>query len=502
MKQAFSLLTALLVSPLTTLYAEEKRSATDKPNILLIVADDLNGRDLGFAGNREIHTPSLDKLRSEGIWLRNMFNPATTCSPTRHALYTGLGCIRSGAYPNHTRVYDGTKSLFTYFKGLGYRVGLQAKTHVGPAESFPFETISRDQDDFAAFGKFVNRDTAQPWLAVFASHDPHGPWDRGPKGLYDPAKLIVPPYLHDNAVTRKLLAAYYAEITSLDSQVGALMKILDDGNLSDNTLVMFVSEQGSSFPYGGKWSVYDNGVHSATVVRWPGKVKAGSSSDALMEYLDVPPTFLAAIGEDPTKIDTGCPDATGYRGFDGRSFLDVLLNKSDHLRDTVFSQHTTVGIIGYKQPYPMRSARDARYKYVRNLMSENTYEIGGIHKGQPLDSWKADAKDDPALAKRIDWLYHRPSEELYDLQNDPFETNNLATRAELAVVKTRLSKQMDAWMAQQGDTGIATEMAAKSRQGKGREDGNDSEVTTAKPKAAEDGNATAPVKRKRKKANP
>jgi uncharacterized sulfatase len=148
----------------------------------------------------------------------------------------------------------------------------------------------------------------------------------------------------------------------------------------------------------------------------------------------------------------------------------------------------------------MRSARDARYKYVRNLMSENTYDISGIHKGQPLDSWKDDAKNDPALAKRIDWLYHRPSEELYDLQNDPFETNNLATCAELAVVKTRLSKQMDAWMAQQGDKGVATEMVAKSRQGKGREDGNDSEATTAKPKAAEDGNATAPVKRKRKKA--
>jgi uncharacterized sulfatase len=103
------------------------------------------------------------------------------------------------------------------------------------------------------------------------------------------------------------------------------------------------------------------------------------------------------------------------------------------------------------------------------------------------------------LAKRIDWLYHRPGEELYDLQNDPLETNNLASSAELAVVKTRLSEQMDAWMAQQGDKGIATEMVAKSRQGKGREDGSDSEVTTGKPKAAEDGNTTAPVKRKRKK---
>ncbi len=441
-------------------------SAEKRPNFLLIVADDLNSHDLGFTGNKDIQTPNIDKLRNEGVWLRNMFNPATTCSPTRHALYTGLDCIRSGAYPNHTRVYDGTKSMFTYFKDRGYRVGLQAKEHVGPKPSFPYEYISADQDDFAAFGGFVNRDKSQPWLAVFASHDPHAPWDRGPKNLYDPAKLTVPPYLHDNSTTRELLAAYYAEITSLDSQVGSLMKILNESGQAENTLVMFVSEQGSSFPYGGKWSVYENGTHSATIVRWPGKVKPGSSNDAMMEYLDVPPTFLEAAGEDPKPINTGCPDSTGFIGFDGHSFLDVLLGKSDHLRDTVFAQHTTVGINGYKQPYPMRSARDVRYKYIRNLMPENTYEIGGIHKGQPLDSWKDDAKNDPDLSKRIDWLYHRPAEELYDIQTDPFETHNLADNPELASIKSKLSTQMDAWMKQQGDKGIPTEMLAKTRQGK------------------------------------
>ena len=244
MKHFLAIITMLLLAPFAGFAASE----LSKPNILLIVADDLNWRDLGFTGNRDIHTPSLDKLRSEGMWLRNMFNPATTCSPTRHALYTGLDCIRSGAYP-------------------------------------------------------------------------------------------------------------------------------------------------------------------------------------------------------------------------------------------------------------IRSARDARYKYVRNLMPENTYDISGIHHGQPLDSWKEDAKSDPTLAKRIDWLYHRPDEELYDLQNDPLETNNLAKNAELAPVKARLSEQMDAWMAQQGDKGIATEMNAKSRQGKGRESGSDEAEPTGGPKSVEEGSATPPVKRKLKRAN-
>jgi uncharacterized sulfatase len=444
-------------------------SAAERPNFLLIIADDLCWRDLGFTGNREVRTPNLDRLRSEGMYLTNMFSPATTCSPSRHALYTGLYCVRAGAYPNHTRAYDGTKSLFTHLKEAGYRVALQNKTHVGPPATFPYEHIA-GADDLTKTKAFITRDQAQPWLLVFASNDPHGPWTRGPRDLYDPARLTVPPYLHDNAVTRKQLAAYYAEITKLDEQVGALMGLLDETRQAQDTLVMFVSEQGSSFPYGGKWSVYDNGIRAATLVRWPGRVKPGSSSDALVQYVDVPPAFLAAAGIDPVKIDTGCPDTSGNRGFDGSSFLDVLLGRSNRLRDYVFAQHTTVGIIGYQEPYPMRAVRDARYKLIRNLAPQNIYSIGGIHKGEPITSWQADAKSDPKLAARVDWLFHRPAEELYDLESDPCEMKNLADDPTFAEIKARLGKELDAWMTQQGDKGMETELKATTRQGKGGED--------------------------------
>jgi N-sulfoglucosamine sulfohydrolase len=458
-----------LAALLGLVWATGLGAAERRPNFLLIVADDLCWRDLGFTGNKEVKTPHLDRLAREGMELQNMYTPATTCSPSRHALYTGLYCVRAGAYPNHTRAYAGTRSMFTHFKKLGYRVALQGKQHVGPKATFPYEHVGgRNVDDFAATGKFINRDRSQPWLLVFASHDPHGPWTRGPKRLYDPAKLTVPPYLHDNAVTRKQLAAYYAEITKLDQQVGALMKVLADSGQADDTLVMFVSEQGSSFPYGGKWSVYDNGIRIATLARWPGKIKPGSKSKALVQYVDVPPTFLDAAGADPTKIDTGCPDAEGKRGFDGRSFLKVLLGKADHHRDYVFAQHTTVGINGYREPYPMRAVRDARYKLIRNLAAKNTYWIAGIHKGEPLASWQEDAKKDPELARRMEWLFHRPAEELYDLESDPYEMKNLAGDPKYAAIKARLGKQLDAWMKQQGDKGMETELKAKTRQGPGR----------------------------------
>jgi N-sulfoglucosamine sulfohydrolase len=405
-----------------------------QPNFLIIIADDLCWRDLGYEGSPDVKTPHLDKLRSESMHLRGMFNPATSCSPTRHALYTGLYPIRSGAYPNHTRVQDGTKSLFTYLKDAGYRVALQNKEHVGRSSSFPYEHID-EADNFTATTAFITRDAAQPWFMVFASNDPHGPWNRGPK--YDPAKITIPSYLHDNVTTRESFAAYLGEITQLDEQVGILMKMLQDTKMANNTIVLFVSEQGSSFPYGGKWSVYDNGIHSSAILRWPGKVKPGSSSNALMQYVDVTPTFLAAAGIDPTPINVGCPDAHGATGFDGRSFLPVLLGESDSLRNHIFAQHTTLGTHGAIGPYPIRAVRDTRYKLIRNLTPELTYTVGGIHKSDILLSWQADKKTNTTLAARIDHLFKRPAEELYDLQSDPFEMTNLAADPNLAGVKAK-----------------------------------------------------------------
>ncbi len=442
------------------------QAAETRPNFLIIIADDLCWRDLGYEGSPDVKTPNLDKLRSGSMHLKGMFNPATSCSPTRHSLYTGLYPIRSGAYPNHTRVYEGTKSLFTHLKTAGYRVALQNKEHVGPAASFPYEHIA-GADDLTETNSFVTRDATQPWFMVFASNDPHSPWSRGPK--YDPAKITVPPYFHDNAITRDALAKYFGEISKLDEQVGALMKMLADTKQSGSTVVLFVSEQGSSFPYGGKWSVYDNGIHASAILRWPGKVKPGSSSSALMQYVDVTPTFLAAAGIDPTKIDVGCPDAHGATGFDGRSFLTVLLGETDTLRDYVFAQHTTIGTNGAIGPYPMRAVRDTRYKLIRNLAPELTYTIGGIHKGEPIESWQADAKNDPALAARVAHLFNRPGEELYDLQTDPYETKNIATDSALAEIKAKLQKELDAWISQQGDKDLETEKLANTRQGKSDE---------------------------------
>ena len=466
MKLAIRFLLAVGLASLALLSAEVH--AADKPNFLIIIADDLTWSDLGCMGNPDVKTPNIDRFASEGMTLRKMFTPAPTCSPTRHALYTGLFPVRSGAYPNHTRTYDGTASLFTHLKGIGYRVGIAGKTHVGPPATFPYEVLTTTADDTPALAKFMNRDRTQPWFAVLASTDPHEDWNRGPKNLYDPKKLKVPAWQHDNWVTRTNMANYYAEITQLDKQVGDALEALAKSGQANNTVVLFVSEQGSSFPYGGKWSLYDNGIRTSSFIRWPGKIKPGSTSDALMQYLDVPPTFLEMAGVDSTKVDTGCPDISGKRGFDGRSILPVLLGKTNQFRDYIFAEHTTIGIIGGKIPYPIRAVRDARYKYIRNIAPENRYWVFFLHGTITAKSLEQDAANDPALAARVKWMSHRPGEELYDLESDPYETNNLATDAKFTQIKTRLSNELDAWMKQQGDKGMKTELAAKSRLGSGK----------------------------------
>ena len=440
--------------------------AGDKPNIMLIIADDLTIGDIGCYGGTNIPTPNIDRIAREGLKFERMFSPASVCSPTRHALYTGLFPVRSGAYPNHTMVEPTTKSVVQHLGSLGYRVGLNTKSHCYPPLVFSWEKLGPSSHRLAKVREFITRDKDKPWCAIIASHEPHSPWTMGKDKRPAPDKIVVPPYLIDTPETRQKLSNYYGEVADLDEQVGACLKLLEETEQAQNTILVFLSEQGGSLPFAGKWTCYDNGVRAGCLMRWPGKIKAGTTTSALAQYVDLLPTFIAAAGADPITFDTGCPDANGKRGFDGLNALDVITGKTDKLRDYVFAQHTTVGVIGYKQPYPTRMVRDTRYKLIRNLAPQNTFDIGAFRGFAETLGWNRVAPNNPQIAARVALVNKRPAEELFDLQNDPYELKNLAQDPNLASVKARLSAQLDAWMQQQGDKGMATELEALKRQPK------------------------------------
>ncbi len=442
-----------------------------QPNIMLVIADDMTWIDCEPYGSSDVRTPNMARLAEEGLCFDAMFTSTAMCAPTRQQLYTGLYPVRNGAYPNHSRVYDGVRSLPHHLKALGYRVGLIGKRHFGPARSFPFETVGQQgdkqgADDTAAIAEFVNRSATEPYCLIVCSNEPHGPWNKGDASAYIPDQLTVPPHLVDCPETRRDLPKYYAEITYLDRQLGDCMKVVDDSGRSENTMVIFTSEQGQGFPSQGKWSCYDTGLKTATILRWPAVVKPGTRTSGLTQYVDIVPTLIEAAAGDPGDIDTGRPDAHGNTGFDGRSFLGVLLGQAETNREYVYGAHTTRGIINGSACYPIRAVRSERYKYIRNLSHPAVfYNVVSTRDTGLLQAWAKLGERDPAIAERVRLYQHRPAEELYDIGQDPFELSNLADDPAHAAVKEGLAKELELWMQQQGDEGIDTELRATDRQG-------------------------------------
>ena len=427
-----------------------------QPNFLLFMADDMTYTDLGCYGNTDVKTPNLDGFAREGMKFNYSFNSAPMCAPTRMSLYTGIHPVRNGAHPNHSKVYPHVKSLPRYLKELGYEVAILGKRHEKPVQNFPFRFLGgrhhdngKGQDlEIDAGSRFISKHTSKPWCLVVTSNQPHTPWNRGDSSVYKADRLTIPPYLVDNKNTREGLCKYYAEITYMDDQFGQVLKALRDLGEESNTLVVFLSEQGSNFPH-CKWTCYDTGLRSAQLVRWPGVVKPGSEADALVQYVDIAPTFIEAAGGDPKTID-----------FDGISLLGLLKGKTDKHSDYAFGIQTSRGIYSGPEAYGIRTVRNHRYRLIWNLNYESEFRNTVIARMPIYKSW---AKGDDHAKEQHRRYRIRPEYELYDLLKDPYEMKNLASNPESKATMNMLQKKLKAWMEKQGDAGRATEAAAGER---------------------------------------
>ncbi|HLP73500.1 MAG TPA: sulfatase [Bacteroidales bacterium] len=425
----------------------------EKPNIMIIIADDCTYRDLPLYGGQNLKTPNIDRLASQGLTFNNAFVSMSMSVPCRASLYTGLYPVTNGVCWNHVPARTGTKSIVHYLGELGYRTGLAGKIHANPRTVFPFEMVEGLERDCVAptagfsteeIERFIKRDDKSPFCMIAALVVPHVPWTAGDPSHFKPDKLNLPGYVADTKEMRKQYSRYLAEIEVLDQQVGSLMELLERTGRKDNTIVLFTSEQGSQMP-GCKWTNWNTGVHTGFIASWPGKIKPGERTDAIIQYEDVLPTLVEAAG---VSYKPGI--------FQGNSFLPVLLGKKSSHREFAYYMHNN-----YPEgpSYPIRSVSDGKYHYIRNLKSQNLYFekhlMGNMAPNEYWLSWVFQSPDNDNAYNLIMRYMKRPPEELYRIETDPEEMNNLINDQTFTKVKQRLSDELDRWMKEQGDPGAA-----------------------------------------------
>ena len=457
---------------LFTLFISVCRAAeVPRPNILILLGDDIDRDSLSPWGG-QAHTPHLDQLAADGIRLDNVYANVAMCAPFRQELYSGRSAWRTRAMPNHSRSTKGTRSMPHYLRPLGYKVGLLGKSHVGPAEVYPFDKVGSlpmkedaNPQAVAQARKYMTqaRDAGKPFCLVVASHDAHGPYTHGDVAPYEASTLRLPEDAIDTPLYRKDLAKHLAEVSNLDALLGDLRVMLSDEKFAENTLILFCSEQGNAFPF-SKWTCFDDGLASGVVVALPKVIPAGKACDQLVWISDFVPTLIDAAGGRVNDND-----------FDGRSQWGNLTGGNDVVHDYAFGAFSNCNIIDNRERvFPIRSIRDQRYSLIwspraREEITSNITLSKALALVQPggeggnsdsASSWvlaarKSDANEDDRLVER---LHHRPAWALYDRKADPEELSNLADHPELAPVLNRLKKELRAWLERWDDADpVATE---------------------------------------------
>jgi N-sulfoglucosamine sulfohydrolase len=401
-------------------------------NVLLLIADDL-GLHTGAYGDKTAVTPNLDKLAQDGVRFTNAYCTTASCSASRSVMLSGLHNHANGHYGHAHDVHNfsylpSVQPLPSLLKDAGYRTGVIGKLHVNPADRFRWDLDSQGANrNVAGMAdralQFIKQHSGTPWYLHVGYGDPH----RAAKGFanqdyprvkrtpFDPAKVQVPAFLPDNASTRGEIAEYYEAVNRLDQGVGMMLDVLRETGQLDNTLIMFLSDNGMPFP-NAKTNLYDAGMRLPLIVRSPSQSKRGLVSNAMVSFVDLLPTAMDWAG---AKL----PSYPVH----GRSFLPVLEQENPSGWDQVFVSHSFHEVTMY---YPIRGVRTRRYKYLNNLFSE-------VEFPQASDlfaslTWQSIRKTEGGMLgqRKASKYLHRDAEELYDVEADPNEVKNLAGSAQ------------------------------------------------------------------------
>ena len=439
-----------------------------RPNFVLITADDMNWDAVGaFGCPTEGTTPNIDRLAAEGLRFKHGHVTIAVCQPSRSALMTGRYPHLSGGEGFYRLRYKDVPILPAILRTEGYDVGILGKvSHSTPYQAFQWD-MARDQIHlgqgrnpkvYYQYAKNFVQDAIdgdRPFFLMANSHDPHRPFygnDKAewyseldppamlPSRTFAPEEVIIPGFLPDIPDVRLEIAEYYNSVRRCDDTVGQLLDVLDEAGAAENTLVMFLSDNGMAFPF-AKTNCYLNSTRTPWVVRWPAVVQAGCvDAKHFIAGIDYLPTVLDASGVD-------VPD-----GVNGKSVLPVLQGEEQAGCEQVFTQfHQTSA----RCNYPMRCVQNARFGYIFNPWSDG--ERVFRNESQNGRSWRAmeeAAACDPALAARNHLFTYRVLEEFYDFANDPNALHNLIDDPNYAGEIQELRNALEAWMVETGDPAL------------------------------------------------
>ncbi|RYH09417.1 sulfatase [Tropicimonas sp. IMCC6043] len=425
-------------------------------NILLMIADDL-GRMAGCYGEPRIPTRNIDALAASGTRFDMAFTSTASCSASRSVIYTGLHTHETGQYGlhhdyHHFMTFADVPTAPALLNAAGYHTGIIGKVHVGPAEVYPWqhreESETRDVDWVASRARAyfdARTQDALPFFLTIGFVDPHRDETRGGFGnsgfgAQDPVfraeDVDVPPFLPDLPEVRQELAEYYCSVHRLDRGVGMVLAALEAAGLARDTLVVFLSDNGAPF-LNSKTTLFDAGVHLPLILRRPGQ-RPGIANPNLVSFTDLLPSFLGAAGASPPA---------GSRR--GRSLLPIL-EETTRLPgwDRVFGSHTFHEVTNY---WPTRFLRTPRYKYHRNVAWQLDFPFSGDLYGSL--SWQGIRRTEPVMigARPLARYIRRPPEELYNLEDDPFEVTNLAEDPAHADRLAAFRDELEAWQRETRD---------------------------------------------------
>jgi N-sulfoglucosamine sulfohydrolase len=473
----FSLLAILFIGCTANLEQSGtmEKSSEGPLNVLLITADDLNYNSVGVYGCPIPNiTPHIDQLASEGLRFTHAYVNIAICQPSRQSILTGRYPHRNGA-PGFEPIDQDVPTLPEELHKVGYLNAIIGKEeHYKPVDKFYWDYLIREED--VADGLGIGRDSAKyyqytaeflarakardmPFFLNANAHDPHRPFAGSEQEMQQwgedlpsvtrtimPQDVIVPVFLPDLPEVRKEMAEYYTSVYRCDQVVGAVLQALEDSGLNDNTLVVFMSDNGVSLPF-GKGNCYLNSNKTPWIMRWPGQLSPGTvDSTHFISGIDFMPTVLHALHLSKTT------------GMDGYSFLPLLQGRKQPGRNKVFTQ---LHRLFSGREYPMRAVQEGRYGYIVNFWADDKFTFtGDALSGRTYPAMREAADTVEQIKDRVELLRYRVKEELYDFKNDPDALTNLIDDPEFAGERQQLKELLYREM-KRSDDPLQVEFASK-----------------------------------------